>query len=116
MKVVQNYEKREMPERVRVAVIDDGIDGSLEYFYNRDNIADGETFLQGQGSGNRRPGSFYATSGGHGTLMAKLICRLCPQASLYVAKIGDTKRGFTADCAAEVNLSLFPSRRQLDQY
>ena len=47
------------------------------------------------------------TSGGHGTVMASLICRVFPKAQLYVVKLDEhisenMKRQITAKSAAKV--------------
>lgn len=62
-----------------MAVIDDGIDASLERF----NIVEGTSFADWDG----RFGDFFVSPSGHGTLMAGLICRVCPNAKLYIAKL-----------------------------
>jgi hypothetical protein len=69
------------------------------------NIADGKSF--DRAGPLSLPSPYYYSTNGHGTLMAKLICRVCPVVKLYVAKLDtkgettDTGR-FTARCAAEV--------------
>ncbi|EAQ88708.1 hypothetical protein CHGG_05327 [Chaetomium globosum CBS 148.51] len=70
--------------RVKVALIDDGVDA------NQDIFAD---MFGPEGWPVLEPGSkrypFYKSAAGHGTEMAKLIRRVCPKIELYVAKLGD---------------------------
>jgi hypothetical protein len=92
-------------EDIRVAVIDDGIDGFQDDLI--DNIASGVSFCHSSDSGNLMR-AYYVPSGGHGTMMARLICRLCPKAKLYVARLeehrsSNGKRQITARSAAEVS-------------
>jgi len=95
--------KPEQPvEPVRIAVIDDGINTALF----ADKIQVGESFYQlSELSGAR--GAYYVPSGPHGTLMAQLICDVCPMVKLYIAQLEvlpglDGRRSFTAESAAEV--------------
>jgi hypothetical protein len=91
-------------EDIKVAVIDDGIDGFQENI--TDNIVSGISFCRYSDSGNLM-NAYYVPSGGHGTMMASLICRLCPQVKLFVARLEEykapfNKRHITARSAAEV--------------
>jgi subtilisin family serine protease len=70
-------------KNIKVAVIDDGV--NLDHRDVRDNIAGGETFHNNNGHWQ----GFYQSSNGHGTLMAKLICQICPKVKLYVAKLNE---------------------------
>ena len=92
-------------EDVKIAVIDDSVDAEEHYLYSRiategwppDHCEDSGLFLS----------TFYTSSGGHGTKMARLITEVCPAVKLYVAKLEQkaTKDGsgqFTAKSAAEV--------------
>lgn len=91
-------------EPVRIAVIDDGINMALDIFDKR--VQFGESFHQlSQLSGRR--GAYYVPSGPHGTLMAQLICEICPPVKLYIAQLEelrgqDGRRSFTAESAVEV--------------
>ncbi|KAH0545484.1 hypothetical protein FGG08_000485 [Glutinoglossum americanum] len=101
VQIVQNYKPSQEPEPIRVALIDDGIDGADQILYG--NIADGVSFCQrGEGLSN----TYYVASGGHGTLMATFIRRICPWIKLYVARLDEGygpngERQITADSAAK---------------
>ena len=94
-------------EDIKVAVIDDGIDGFQDELY--DNIAAGASFCRSSDSGSLIR-TYYVASGGHGTKMAQLIRRVCPKVKLYVARLQeyksptDKKRFITARSAAEVRI------------
>ncbi|KAI9779172.1 MAG: hypothetical protein M1839_007707 [Geoglossum umbratile] len=103
--VAVNFESsREGPkEAIRVAVIDDGIDGADQVLHR--NIACGVSFCGRSGSEDLS-NTFYVASGGHGTLMATLIRRVCPAVQLYVAKLDEHvgqsgRKQITADSAAK---------------
>lgn len=89
---------------VKIAIIDDGIDPTHDIFTGL--IQTGESFYRMSEYSGRR-GAFYVPSGEHGTLMAKLICEICPAVKLYIAQLevfhgSDGKRSFNAESAAEV--------------
>ncbi|KAI1359648.1 peptidase S8/S53 domain-containing protein [Xylaria arbuscula] len=97
--LLKNYRKPGCEES-KVAIIDDGVDaahGSLSR-----NIADGKSFSKGHGG---LYSSYYKSTRGHGTIMATLIRKVCPDARLYVAKLDEkrTDNGLeiTADSAVE---------------
>lgn len=96
--------KKDRLEPIRIAVIDDGINMALDIFDGRVQL--GESFHQlSQVSGRR--GGYYVPSGPHGTLMAQLICEICPNVKLFIAQLEelrgqDGRRSFTEDSAAEV--------------
>lgn len=51
---------------------------------------------------------FYVPSGSHGTLMAELICMVCPVVKLYIAQLDvfkgrDGRRSINIESAAEVS-------------
>ncbi|KAH0558881.1 hypothetical protein GP486_004487 [Trichoglossum hirsutum] len=88
-------------EPIRVALIDDGIDATQTNLHR--NIVKGVSYCARPGSSEWN--SYYAT-GDHGTLMADLICRICPEAQLYVAKLDEYQaengnRQITAASAAK---------------
>ncbi|OAP61844.1 hypothetical protein AYL99_04047 [Fonsecaea erecta] len=96
----------ELRQDVRVALIDDGVQFGHESL--QDKIQDGWSFDDGYDGvdlpGARRP--FHESSTGHGTLMANMICRICPNAKIFVCRLnvypGDgTKAQFSAKSAAD---------------
>ena len=105
-------------EPIKFAIIDDGIDNSLEIFAGK--IAGGQSFCPYLNSTNLRS-SYFVPSGRHGTVMANLICRLCPRASLYVARLEErfTTRGrrrIGVKSAAEVNIPLSIGESPADRF
>ncbi|RSL79987.1 hypothetical protein CEP51_006902 [Fusarium floridanum] len=89
---------------LRIAIIDDGIDATVSNI--QDRIEGGATFCPYPHSSNLM-NPYFAPSGDHGTLMAQLICRMCPDARLYIARLEElqtlkgTGRRFTATSAAK---------------
>lgn len=71
---------------VKIAVIDDGVDASLVSLDGK--IAIGKSFCPYANS-SELIGSYFAPSGNHGTCMASLICKICPEVSLYVARLDE---------------------------
>jgi subtilisin family serine protease len=88
----------EKDREIKVAVIDDGV--NLDHPDVRGNIVAGETFYNNNGHWQ----GFYQSSQGHGTLMASIICQLCPKVKLYVAKLNEvwvnSQSQITAESAA----------------
>ncbi|KAI1325407.1 hypothetical protein F5Y16DRAFT_377936 [Xylariaceae sp. FL0255] len=72
--------------RITVAIIDDGID------YNdpmvRSRVTGGRSFCSRDTQQNLN-GSYYVSRGGHGTAMAKLICKICPNADLFILRLDE---------------------------
>lgn len=91
-------------EPVTIALIDDGVDINEQSLHAK--IIGGRSFcLRDRFQNLNKP--YYVTSGGHGTLMASLICRVCPKAQLYVLKLDEhmsehSTRQITAKSAAKV--------------
>lgn len=103
---IQNVESPlPIHEPVTIALIDDGVDINERSLPAR--IIGGRSFCQRTSDRNlSKP--YYVTSGGHGTVMASLICRVCPKAQLYVVKLDEhisenSKRQITAKSAAKVS-------------
>ncbi|GKZ36540.1 hypothetical protein AbraIFM66950_007660 [Aspergillus brasiliensis] len=73
-----------LKENIKVAVIDDGVDIHIESLQGK--VIGGEsfdrTYLDGHGTS-----PYYISAGGHGTMMADMVCRVCPTARLYVCKL-----------------------------
>ncbi|KAJ5509676.1 hypothetical protein N7527_011819 [Penicillium freii] len=91
--------------RVKIAIIDDGVDTSLPILEKMITI--GNSFCRHPNSKDLMS-AYFAPSGMHGTWMATLISKLCPNPSLYIARLdehsnplGDGKRQITAKSAAE---------------
>lgn len=95
-------------EPIRVALIDDGVDGvDLGY-----PLWGGRTFCP-RDEENRLSHPYYASAMGHGTAMAKLITFMCPRTQLYVLRLdlletdsSKGARGVSARSAAQVLLTL----------
>ena len=102
---------------ITIALIDDGVDMTEESLHHR--VLQGKSFSMGDEINEReRP---YYESGGHGTAMASLICRICPNASIIPLRleeypgIGNSKRQITAQSAVEVcdNVQIKSGSRRL---
>ncbi|KAJ3580497.1 hypothetical protein NPX13_g50 [Xylaria arbuscula] len=89
---------------VKVAIIDDGVDASLLSLDGK--IAIGKSFCPYINSTDLMS-PYYVPSGNHGTCMASLISKICPEVSLYVARLderqapGSSHRQITAKSAAD---------------
>ncbi|PMD28807.1 hypothetical protein L207DRAFT_642096 [Hyaloscypha variabilis F] len=101
---IQNVElPLPLREEITIALIDDGVDINEQSLHAK--IIGGRSFCQRDKFQNlSKP--YYVTSGGHGTVMASLICRVCPKAQLYVVKLDEymsenMKRQITAQSAAK---------------
>jgi hypothetical protein len=89
---------------ITIALIDDGVDIYEQYLTGK--IVGGKSFCQRDTSKNLNI-PWYITSGNHGTIMAILICRIFPQAQIYVLKLdehdgGDGTRKLSLTSAAKV--------------
>ncbi|KAK7422549.1 hypothetical protein QQX98_001572 [Neonectria punicea] len=74
-------------KRIKVALIDDGVDlGNLDT-YNNIVKATGLSYCPPSERGCERP--WHRSSTGHGTIMANMIVRLNPWVSLYVMRVQD---------------------------
>jgi Subtilase family len=88
--------------RIKVALIDDGVDG-LNAELSR-SIDAGQTFSERT---KHNYNSYFTSSKGHGTIMAMLIRKICPNVRLYVAKLNEENTGrntfsITASSAVKV--------------
>ncbi|KAE9368896.1 hypothetical protein N431DRAFT_547753 [Stipitochalara longipes BDJ] len=105
---LQNMERSVEPplvleEPITVALIDDGID--INDISLQSRIVGGRSFCHRNMEQNLNQ-PYYVSSGGHGTAMASLICRICPSVKLYVLKLDEYvvdagKRQITAESAAK---------------
>ncbi|EWC43894.1 hypothetical protein DRE_01246 [Drechslerella stenobrocha 248] len=87
---------------VKIAVLDNGIDAALSIFNGK--IAAGTSFAPYLHSRDLI-NAYFAPSDDHGTIMASLICQVCPRVQLYVARLEegssvDGRRQITAKSAA----------------
>lgn len=90
-----------------MALIDDGVDLLQPALEKR--VKAGISFTT-YFSSDTLTKPYYLSSLGHGTLMAKLISRVCPMAELYVARIDDPLTGqLNIDSAAKVIQDEFSS-------
>lgn len=95
------------PRPVKVALIDDGVDGAHKILGK--NIKRGISFCSRPDSHNHVY-SYCVPSGCHGTQMASLIHQVCPRVELYVARIQDMEVGRNRQIDAEsaVKVNTFP--------
>ncbi|KAJ8067222.1 hypothetical protein OCU04_004586 [Sclerotinia nivalis] len=77
-------QRQALMEPIELALIDDGVD-LLEPML-RGKISGGQTFDHGDKDANLIR-QYWVSEGGHGTVMAKNITRICPMARLYVIKL-----------------------------
>jgi hypothetical protein len=108
-KFIRTVDAAEEPA-VKIAIIDDGIDASLERFDGK--IVSGTSFYSGNGLDDSTTEPYFVPSGDqHGTFVAAFVLRVFPRARLYVAKLDEKpgglhgKRHITARSAADVSLS-----------
>lgn len=99
------------PPRTRqkpvVAILDDGVDVMRDDI--KDRLIGGQSF-KGTPGGQRYSG-YQAGPGSHGTIMASLVLKMCPQATVLPIRL-DTRRSakrggapcFTIKSAAEVRI------------
>ena len=96
------------PFKVKVAIIDDGVKSSVNGL--DDLIERGESWVE-QATPKHRYSPYTTSSRGHGTVMAYYIRRVCPNVSLYVAKLNPQiiqgRVTFTIESATKVDISVF---------
>ncbi|KPM35437.1 hypothetical protein AK830_g11140 [Neonectria ditissima] len=76
-------------KRIKVALIDDGVELSSLDTYNNTVKASGLSYCPRSDRGAERP--WHRSNTGHGTIMANMIVRLNPWVSLYVMRVQDGK-------------------------
>ncbi|KAK4642831.1 hypothetical protein QC761_401030 [Podospora bellae-mahoneyi] len=69
---------------ITVALIDDGVNIDTSSIGGK--VIGGATFDRGEPDENG-PSPYFISASGHGTVMADMICRVCPTAKLYVFKL-----------------------------
>ncbi|PTB48854.1 hypothetical protein M431DRAFT_546179 [Trichoderma harzianum CBS 226.95] len=99
---LRNIKGDNLPE-IKIAVIDSGIDATLNMFKGR--IALGKSFCRYQDS-EECISQYYVPADDHGTKMAYFICQVFPKVRLYIARLDSVesshgKQQFTAKSAAE---------------
>ncbi|KAF9772114.1 hypothetical protein IL306_010198 [Fusarium sp. DS 682] len=95
-----------LQEPVVVALIDDGVDSCDPAFKQR--VIEGVTFDYHDNS----VGQYYISGRGHGTEMARMICKVCPMACIYSIRLkthtSPEKGHSTIDPASAALVSLLP--------
>ncbi|KAK5989096.1 Subtilisin DY-like protein [Cladobotryum mycophilum] len=93
--LVDEYDEQSVVSKlkVKVALIDDGIDPVKMRF----KVADGRSFSEDEHASHD---NYYVEAGPHGTVMASLINKMCPMVELYVAKIVPGNSGVIPPTAA----------------
>ncbi|KAI0101767.1 hypothetical protein GGR51DRAFT_529279 [Nemania sp. FL0031] len=87
---------------ITVALIDDGVDVNDQNIQSR--IIGGRSFCHRDKEQNLNQS--YYVSGGHGTAMARLICKVCPGVNLFILRLDEYfielgKRQITAESATK---------------
>jgi hypothetical protein len=111
----QQFKEKQVTS-MKIAIIDDGIDATVASLQPR--IAGGATFCPYPHSSDLM-NPYFVPSGNHGTLMAQLICSICPDSLLYIARLEElptvTGRGrrVTAKSAAKVSWTVSASTKTM---
>lgn len=92
IKIIHDKQSESVLNPVTVALIDDGADITLSELQVRTSPRDrtqrsfpGKSFHHFQGGWRVSP--YWVSSSGHGTIMARLIHKVCPSAVIYVIKL-----------------------------
>jgi hypothetical protein len=105
----------ELPLPVKVALIDDGVDFDDPVIQSK--VYGGRSFCRDEEKNLNQP--YYVSGGGNGTAMASYVCKVCPNARLYVLRLDEKpstepgRRNITAESAAKVS-SLCLSKCYMD--
>lgn len=92
---------------VKVALIDDGTD--ITHPDLRGTVIPGKSFHHYQENSTWRVSPYWDSASGHGTLMARLIHRICPSAVIHAIKLqtfageGSNKAQINPDSAVRVS-------------
>ncbi|KAK0630526.1 hypothetical protein B0T17DRAFT_653941 [Bombardia bombarda] len=84
--------ERPQISRVKIAIIDDGLDPSLSIIDRKHSrVIAGQSFCTYSGYTQ----NYYVPSGNHGTQLASVICQICPEVDLVIARLAeqDTRSG-----------------------
>jgi len=87
---------------IKIALIDDGVDGTIDLISEK--LKTGISFHKILDDLKRSRVLSYCSAGGsHGTTLATLICQVCPEVNLYVARLQcDHGRRIMIDSAIRV--------------
>jgi hypothetical protein len=77
------------PADIIVAVIDDGVDTTVEQLSRR--VLTGRTFSYDEERDRVRP--WYVSENNHGTIMASMVVRVCPMAKIYPIRLSTGRAG-----------------------
>ncbi|KAH8745521.1 hypothetical protein BGZ57DRAFT_918456 [Hyaloscypha finlandica] len=94
-----NLKKRLEENKIKVALIDDGVNPQLL----------GQITCLRHGNGWPDEDPYYQSAEGHGTIMAKLILYMCPFVDLYVAKLDKSVENKLAENKPVENRSKYKS-------
>lgn len=100
-------------QAIQIAVIDDGFDISESLYSSK--VSRGVSYLPTEFAESGISASWFIPVSGHGTIMAALICSICPMARLYLAKIpvgpsvANSNHRDSTEAAAKVTPILHPS-------
>lgn len=105
-------EENNLRDPINVALIDDGV--SIPNIELCDKILGGKSFDYVEIEKKRHIRPYYASERGHGTVMARMISRVCPMAKIYVIRLEthydhqEQKVRITPNSAAEVRFEPVP--------
>jgi hypothetical protein len=97
---MNSAKKEKRPRRVKVAIIDTGIDES-EFGAKETIDSIGENFSETGDS------HWWLSADSHGTQMAKLVSAIDPCCQLYIVKVGDHKRDITIGAVTNVRIQMY---------
>lgn len=88
------------PPRIRIAILDDGVDSFADELLGR--ITEGHSFCHLATSSEMGESPHFCSAKGHGTAMAKLVCKVFRAVEIVVLKLDGSHRSApTALSAAE---------------
>lgn len=84
----ENSERsKTIDEEVRVAILDDGVD----WYFATGTRCTGRSFYVDRRQDFEGQKVWYSSSSDHGTLMAALVQKVCPDVRLFVARLDQTE-------------------------
>ncbi|KAG8169744.1 hypothetical protein KVR01_000489 [Diaporthe batatas] len=107
LQAAQRNTELTVKDPITIAIIDDGVDINDPNLHSR--IQGGSSFCRRDEKQNLN-NPYYVSPGGHGTAMARLICKICPNVKLHILRLdefdnGQGKRTITAASAAKAVLA-----------